>query len=133
MYVETMLIPAIHYIINGFEISYNTSSWILTANLVTGAIMTPIIGNLSEILGKRILVALIVIHTLRSLSLGPSISGIYLRSFRSTIGDTYDLYPAQISYHLIFLTTLSFSILSVILTPFTEKKFGRGNTLMYFG
>ena len=53
MYGETMLIPAIHYIINGFEISYNTSSWILTANLVTGAIMTPIIGNLSEIHGKK--------------------------------------------------------------------------------
>ena len=31
MYGETMLIPAIPYLINDFEISYNTSSWILTA------------------------------------------------------------------------------------------------------
>ena len=53
MYGETMLIPAIHYIINGFEISYNSPSRILTANLVTGAIMTPIIGHLSDIHVKK--------------------------------------------------------------------------------
>ena len=53
MYGETMLIPAIPYLINDFEISYNTSSWILTAYLVAGAVMTPIIGKLSDIYGKK--------------------------------------------------------------------------------
>lgn len=53
MYGETMLIPAIPYLIDDFEISYNTSSWILTAYLVAGAVMTPIIGKLSDIYGKK--------------------------------------------------------------------------------
>ncbi len=68
MYGETMLIPAIPYLINDFEISYNTSSWILTAYLVAGAVMTPIIGKLSDIYGKKkILVIVIVIYSVGSL------------------------------------------------------------------
>ncbi len=68
MYGETMLIPAIPYLINDFEVSYNTSSWILTAYLVAGAVMTPIIGKLSDIYGKKkILVVVIVIYSVGSL------------------------------------------------------------------
>ncbi len=68
MYGETMLIPAIPYLIDDFEISYNTSSWILTAYLVAGAVMTPIIGKVSDIYGKKkILVVVIVIYSVGSL------------------------------------------------------------------
>ena len=68
MYGETMLIPAIPYLIDDFEISYNTSSWILTAYLIAGAVMTPIIGKLSDIYGKKkILVIVIVVYTMGTL------------------------------------------------------------------
>lgn len=68
MYGETILIPAIPYLIGDFEISYNMSSWILTAYLVAGAVMTPIIGKLSDIYGKKkILVIVIVIYSTGSL------------------------------------------------------------------
>ena len=68
MYGETMLIPAIPYLIDDFEISYNTSSWILTAYLIAGAVMTPIIGKLSDIYGKKkILVIVIVVYTVGTL------------------------------------------------------------------
>ncbi|TVP42011.1 MFS transporter [Candidatus Nitrosocosmicus arcticus] len=68
MYGETMLIPAIPYLIDDFKISYNTSSWILTAYLIAGAVMTPIIGKLSDIYGKKkILMNVIVIYSLGSL------------------------------------------------------------------
>src|SRR4029078_2088728 len=78
MYGETMLIPAIPYLINDFEISYNTSSWILTAYLVAGAVMTPIIGKLSDIYGKKkILLTLIVIYSVGSL-LGGLSSDIFM-------------------------------------------------------
>ena len=53
MYGETMLIPALPSLINDFDISYNTSSWILTSYLIAGAVMTPIIGKLSDIYGKK--------------------------------------------------------------------------------
>ena len=54
MYGETMLLPAIPDIIKDFGISYNTSSWILSAYLIAGAIATPIAGKLSDIYeGKK--------------------------------------------------------------------------------
>jgi len=45
VYGETMLLPAIRDIIRDFDISYTTSSWILTAYLISGAVSTPIVGK----------------------------------------------------------------------------------------
>ena len=53
MYAETMLIPAIPDLIRDFNVSYSTSSWILTAYLISGAVMTPIAGKLADIYGKK--------------------------------------------------------------------------------
>lgn len=53
MYCETMLIPAIPILVNNFKIPYNTSPWILTDYLIAGAVMTPIVGKLSDIHGKK--------------------------------------------------------------------------------
>ena len=53
MYAETMLVPAIPDLIKDFNIPYSTSSWILTTYLITGAVMTPIAGKLSDIYGKK--------------------------------------------------------------------------------
>src|SRR5918994_5883589 len=50
---ETMVLPAIPEIIVDLDISYEDSSWILTAPLVTGAVMTPIAGKLSDMYGKK--------------------------------------------------------------------------------
>ena len=64
MYAETMLIPAIPDLIKDFGTSYSMSSWILTAYLVSGAVMTPIAGKLSDIYGKKkILLAIMAIYT----------------------------------------------------------------------
>jgi MFS family permease len=61
MYAETMLVPAIPDLINDFNISYSTSSWILTTYLITGAVMTPIAGKLSDIYGKKKILLIIMI------------------------------------------------------------------------
>ena len=48
MSAETMVLPAIpDFIVD--HISYQDSSWILAVILVTGAVMTPIAGKLSDI------------------------------------------------------------------------------------
>src|SRR4029079_8684325 len=71
MYAETMLIPAIPDLIKDFHVSYSMSSWILTAYLVAGAVMTPIAGKLSDIYGrKKILLIIMVIY-----AVGVSLSG----------------------------------------------------------
>ena len=53
MYAETMLIPAIPDLIRDFNVSYSMSAWILTAYLISGAVMTPIAGKLADIYGKK--------------------------------------------------------------------------------
>ena len=71
MYAETMLIPAIPDLIKDFHVSYSMSSWILTAYLITGAVMTPIAGKLSDVYGKkRILLIIMIIY-----AIGVSIAG----------------------------------------------------------
>jgi MFS family permease len=61
MYGETMLLPAIRDIIRDFNISYSTSSWILTAYLISGAVATPIAAKLSDIYGRKKMVVIILI------------------------------------------------------------------------
>jgi MFS family permease len=63
MYGETMLVPAIPTLIKDFKITYSTSSWILTTYLLTGAVMTPIAGKLSDIYGKkRVLLVIMIVY-----------------------------------------------------------------------
>ena len=71
MYAETMVIPAIPDLIKEFHISYSMSSWILTAYLITAAIMTPIAGKLSDISGKKkVLLIIMIIY-----AVGVSVAG----------------------------------------------------------
>ena len=65
MYGETVIIPAIPDFIKEFGITYSTSSWILGAFLIAGAVMTPISGKLSDIYGKKkILLVIMSIYTI---------------------------------------------------------------------
>jgi MFS family permease len=61
LYAETMLVPAIPDLIKDFNITYNTSSWILTTYLITGAVMTPIAGKLSDIYGKKKILLIVML------------------------------------------------------------------------
>src|SRR3954465_13315546 len=70
MHAETMLLPAIPDIIRDFHISYSTTSWILTAYLISGAVMTPIAGKLSDIYGRKKLVLIILIIYIIGISIG---------------------------------------------------------------
>ena len=60
MFADTMILPAIPDFIKDFKISYNTSSWILASFLITGAVMTPIAGKLSDIYGKKKILLIIL-------------------------------------------------------------------------
>jgi MFS family permease len=78
MYTETMLLPALPQLIDEFNLSYNTSSWILSAYLVAGAVMTPVSGKLSDIYGKKkIMIILISIYTI-GLVISPLSSNFFM-------------------------------------------------------
>ena len=76
MYGETMLLPAIPDIIEEFDISYNTSSWILSAYLIAGAVATPLGGKLSDIYGRKKMVMIILIIYIIGIILGGISSNI---------------------------------------------------------
>ena len=107
MYAETMLIPAIPDLIKDFHVSYSMSSWILTAYLVSGAVMTPIAGKLSDIYGrKKILLIIMIIYAVGvSLSgvatniyfmlLARAIQGIGMSMFPIAFGIVRDVFPRE--------------------------------------
>lgn len=64
MFDETMILPAIPDFIRDFNISYSTSSWLLSAYIIAAAVMTPIAGRLSDIYGKKkILLIVMAVYT----------------------------------------------------------------------
>ncbi|MDQ3719008.1 MAG: MFS transporter, partial [Thermoproteota archaeon] len=107
MYGETMLLPAIPNIITEFNISYNTASWILTAYLIAGAVMTPIAGKLSDIYGRKKMVLIIMIIYIIGISLGGLssnitiliisrvIQGIGISMFPIAFGIVRDQFPPE--------------------------------------
>ncbi len=85
MYAETMLIPAIPTLINDFHVSYGLSSWLLTSYLISGAVMTPIAGKLSDVYGrKKILLTIMAIYAI-GVSMAGFTNDIYTMIFARAI------------------------------------------------
>jgi MFS family permease len=78
MYAETMLIPAIPDLIREFNVSYSMSSWILTAYLIPGAVMTPIAGKLSDIYGKKKILLIIMAIYITGITIAGLSTNIYV-------------------------------------------------------
>jgi MFS family permease len=107
MYAETMLIPAIPDLIKSFDVSYSMSSWILTGYLVTGAIMTPIAGKLSDHYGKKKILLIIMLIYIVGVStaglatnivfmiIARAIQGIGLSMFPIAFGIVRDQFPRE--------------------------------------
>lgn len=94
MYGETMVLPAIPDFIKDFHISYNTSSWILSSYLISGAVMTPIAGKLSDIYGKKkVLLAVMAVYSLGMLAGGFSNSFWFMISARIAQGVGMSMFP----------------------------------------
>ncbi len=94
MYGETMVLPAIPDFIKDFGISYNTSSWILSSYLISGAVMTPIAGKLSDIYGKKkILLIVMLIYSGGILAGGFANSLPFLLSARIAQGVGISMFP----------------------------------------
>ena len=115
MYGETMVLPAIPDFIRDFNISYSTSSWILSSYLIAGAVMTPIAGKLSDIYGKKkILLIVMAIYS----------SGILAGGFANSIGFMLAARTAQGVGISMF--PIAFGIIREI---FPEKKLAIAQTL----
>ena len=95
---ETMVLPAIPEIIADLGISYEDSSWILAAPLVTGAVMTPISGKLSDIYGKKkILLIILGIFVLGFLVAALTTNFLILVASRVMLGIGISMFPIAFS------------------------------------
>jgi MFS family permease len=98
MYAETMLIPAIPDLIKDFNTSYSMSSWILTAYLVSGAVMTPIAGKLSDIYGKKKILLIIMTIYVVGVSIAGFANNIYfMLAARAIQGMGMAMFPIAFS------------------------------------
>jgi MFS family permease len=115
MYGETMVLPAIPDFIQDFNISYSTSSWILSSYLIAGAVMTPIAGRLSDIYGKKkILLIVMAVYSTGILAGGFANSIEFMLAARAAQGVGMSMFP------------IAFGIIREILP---EKKLAIGQTI----
>jgi MFS family permease len=107
MYAETMLIPAIPDIITDLNISFGMSSWILTAYLISGAVMTPICASLSDIYGRKKILLIVVsiyligttiayfVSDIATFLIARSIQGIGISMFPIAFSIIRDCFPRE--------------------------------------
>jgi MFS family permease len=107
MYAETMLIPAIPDIIKDLNISFGMSSWILTAYLISGAVMTPICASLSDIYGRKKILLIVVsiyligttiayfVSDIATFLIARSIQGIGISMFPIAFSIIRDCFPRE--------------------------------------
>jgi MFS family permease len=101
MSAETMVLPAIPDFIVDLDISYQDSSWILAVILVTGAVMTPIAGKLSDICGKKkVLLVILAVYILMatnflSLITARVLQGIGISMFPLAFSILRDKFPPK--------------------------------------
>jgi len=115
MYTETMILPAIPDFIKDFNITYNTSSWILSSYLIAGAVATPIVGKLSDVYGKKkILLIIMAVYSSGVLAGGLANSLWLMLAARIAQGIGISMFP------------IAFGIIREVLP---EKKLAIGQTL----
>jgi MFS family permease len=115
MFDETMILPAIPDFIRDFNISYSTSSWLLSAYIIAAAVMTPIGGKLSDIYGKKkILLIIMAVYVVGILAGRFAINIEFMLAARIAQGVGMAMFP------------IAFGIIREVLP---EKKLAIGQTI----
>jgi MFS family permease len=115
MFDETMILPAIPDFIRDFNISYSTSSWLLSSYIIAAAVMTPIGGRLSDIYGKKkILLIVMGVYTVGLLAGRFATNMEFMVAARAAQGIGMAMFP------------IAFGIIREVLP---EKKLGIGQTI----
>jgi MFS family permease len=61
MYVEGMLTPSLPSIAEGFDVTVSQVSLVLSTYLITGVALSPIVGKLADIYGKKKMMAIVMV------------------------------------------------------------------------
>jgi MFS family permease len=98
MYIETMISPALPDFIRDFKISYNVAPWILTSYLVVAVVMTPIMGRLSDMYGrKRVLLTGLIIYAVGTFAAGFATNIYFMLVARAVEGVGIGIFPVAVA------------------------------------
>ncbi|NKU60945.1 MFS transporter [Rhodococcus hoagii] len=70
---QTMILPVLPALSRIVGVSAGSASWLVTATLVTGAVVTPLIGRLADMFGKKRMIML----TLAVVVVGSAMGGLF--------------------------------------------------------
>jgi MFS family permease len=115
LFDEMMILPAIPDFVRNFNISYSTSSWLLSAYIIAAAVMTPIGGRMSDIYGKKKILLIVM---------GVYIAGVLAGRFATNIEFMLAARAAQGVGMAAF--PIAFGIIREV---FPEKKLAMGQTI----
>jgi len=115
LFDETMILPAIPDFIHNFNISYTTSSWLLSAYIIAAAVVTPIGGKLSDIYGKKKILLIVMAVYIAGVLAGRFATNIeFMLAARAAQGVGMAAFP------------IAFGIIREV---FPEKKFAMAQTI----
>ena len=96
--LQTLVIPVLTDIGEQLGVSPSAVGWVVTANLLAAAVMTPILGRLGDVYGKRpVLLWILVAMVLGSLLAAATSSLVLLVVGRVLQGASYGLFPLGIA------------------------------------
>ena len=81
LFLNTAMSPSLPAIAQDFQISLSLSSWVMTAYMVSGAVMTVIMGRLSDLVGAKKMLMLMMICFTAGTILAPFAHDIYTLVF----------------------------------------------------
>ena len=97
-YVETMVVPAIPTIQNDFSVSSTLASWITSAFIIVGAVVSPIFGKLADMYGRKKVYIVSLTSYLVAVGLaGFSPSIYFLIGARAVQGIGYGIFPVGLA------------------------------------
>jgi MFS family permease len=115
LFDEMMILPAIPDFIRDFNISYSTSSWLLSAYIIAAAVMTPIGGRLSDIYSKKKILLIVMAVYIAGVLAGRFATNIeFMLAARAAQGVGMAAFP------------IAFGIIREV---FPEKKLAMGQTI----
>ena len=95
--LQTLVVPVLSTIQSSLSASASGVGWVVTANLLAAAVLTPVLGRLGDVLGRRpVMLGILVVVALGSLLAAATDSLPLLLAGRILQGASYGLFPLAI-------------------------------------
>jgi MFS family permease len=92
--LQTLVVPVLSMIAQQLDTSLSAVSWVLTANLLAAAVLTPVLGRLGDVYGKRpVMIGILVVVLIGTLIALLTSSLPVLILARVLQGASYGLFP----------------------------------------